>query len=290
LEVCRVNIDLHIHTTASDGSLTPAQVVREAIQAGLSVISIADHDTTSGVAAALEEKDAHDIVVVPGVEISASHPSGEVHILGYWMDYENPDFQAFLERPRSTRVPRIIEMCGRLRGIGLEVRPEEVFEEAGGTEAVGRPHLARVLLAKGYVKDMEEAFRNYLTKGTPGYVKRVKNRTAETIAMIHRCGGISVIAHPGLLEDPGLVDHLIREGVMGIEVLCHEHDREAVEKFSAIAERNGLLKTGGSDYHGDMLEKSFRLGDLKVPYEYYLALKEAKGKKTGAGDQGSGKR
>ena len=139
-------------------------------------------------------------------------------------------------------------------------------------------------LVWGYVKDMEEAFQNYLTKGTPGYVKRVKNRTAETIAMIHRCGGISVIAHPGLLEDPGLVDHLIREGIMGIEVLCHEHDREAVEKFSAIADRNGLLKTGGSDYHGDMLEKSFRLGDLKVPYEYYLALKEAKGKKTEGGE------
>ncbi len=256
--------------------MTPTQVVEEAREAGLSVISVADHDTTSGVAEALEAQDAHDVIVVPGVEISASHPSGEAHILGYWMDHDEPAFQAFLERPRSTRVPRIIEMCKRLRGLGLEVQPEEVFEEAGGNEAVGRPHLAKVMLQKGYVKDMEEAFRNYLTKGTPGYVKRVKNSTAETIAMIHRCGGISVIAHPGLLEDPGLVDCLIQEGVMGIEVLCHEHNSAAVERYSEMADRSGLLKTGGSDYHGDMLEKSFRLGDLQVPYRFYLELKDAK--------------
>ncbi|MGW8323361.1 MAG: PHP domain-containing protein, partial [Thermodesulfobacteriota bacterium] len=129
---------------------------------------------------------------------------------------------------------------------------------------------------KGYVRDIEEAFRGYLTKGAPAYVKRIKNSTAETIAAIHRCGGISVIAHPGLLKNPGLVDSLIQEGAMGIEVLCHEHDTAAVERYSEMADRNGLLKTGGSDYHGDMLEKSFLLGDLRVPYRFYLEMKEAK--------------
>ena len=276
METLNLNIDLHIHTTASDGSLTPTQIVQEAGQAGLGVISVADHDTTSGVAEALEAQGAHGVIVVPGVEISASHPSGEAHILGYWMDHDDPAFQAFLERPRSTRGPRIIEMCKRLHNLGLEVRAEEVFEEAGGAESVGRPHLAKVLLTKGYVKDMEEAFRCYLTQGAPAYVKRIKNSTADTIAAIHRCGGISVIAHPGLLEDPGLVESLIREGVMGIEVLCHEHDSAASERYSEMADRNGLLKTGGSDYHGDMLGKSFRLGDLQVPYRFYLELKEAK--------------
>jgi predicted metal-dependent phosphoesterase TrpH len=271
-----LNIDLHIHSTASDGTLTPAQILQEARQAGLGVISVADHDTTSGVPEALEAQEGNDIIVVPGVEISASHPSGEAHILGYWMDYEDPAFQAFLARPRSTRSPRIVEMCKCLRGLGLEVEAEEVFEEAGGKEAVGRPHLAKVLVAKGYVKDMEEAFRGYLTKGAPAYVKRIKNSTAETIATIHRFGGISVIAHPGLLKDPGLVDSLIREGAMGIEVLCHEHDSAAAERYSEMAESKGLLKTGGSDYHGDMLEKSFRLGDLQVPYSFYLELKAAK--------------
>jgi predicted metal-dependent phosphoesterase TrpH len=271
-----LNIDLHIHTTASDGTLSPAQVVEEARQAGLSVISIADHDTTGGVGEALAAQVAGGVIVVPGVEISASHPLGEAHILGYYVDHENPAFQTFLERPRSTRGPRIIEMCRCLRGLGLEVEAEEVFEEAGGADAVGRPHLAKVLLAKGYVKDMEEAFRGYLAKGAPAYVKRIKNRTAETIGAIHRFGGVSVIAHPGLLKDPGLIDSLIREGAMGIEVLCHEHDSTAVERYSEMADRHGLLKTGGSDYHGGMLEKPFRLGDLKVPYPFYLGLEEAR--------------
>jgi predicted metal-dependent phosphoesterase TrpH len=167
-------------------------------------------------------------------------------------------------------------MCKRLTDIGLEVRPEEVFEVKGGKGAVGRPHLAKVMVEKGYVKDMEEAFQHYLTAGGPAYVKRVKNTTAQTIAMIHRCGGISVIAHPGLIPDAGLIDCLIEEGVMGIEVLCHEHDAAAVERYSEMADRHGLLKTGGSDYHGDLLEKPFRLGDLEVPYQFYLDLEEAR--------------
>ncbi len=271
-----MNIDLHIHTTASDGSLTPSQVVREAEEGGLSVIAIADHDTTAGVAEALEAQADHDVTVVQAVEISATHPLGEVHVLGYWVDFHDPGFQAFLERPRSGRRPRIVEMCRRLQGIGVDVQPEEVFQEAGGADSVGRPHLARVLLRKGVVGEMEEAFQKYLRRGAPGYVKRIKNGTAETIAMIHRVGGVSVIAHPGLLKDPGLCERLIEEGAMGLEVLCHEHDAEAVERFSNLADRNGLLKTGGSDYHGDMLEKPFRLGDLRVPYPYYLDLKEAK--------------
>ncbi len=271
-----MNIDLHIHTTASDGSKTPAQVVREAEEAGLKVISIADHDTTGGVAEALEAQADHDVTVVPGVEISASHTLGEVHILGYWMNLQDPAFQAFLERPRLARGPRIAEMCKRLSGLGLGVRPEEVFEVAGGAESVGRPHLARVLFEKGYAKDMEEAFQKYLRKGTPGYVKRTKNSTADTIAMIHQAGGISVIAHPGLLKDPKLLDRLIEEGAMGLEVLCHEHEAETVEKFSNLADSKGLLKTGGSDYHGDMLDKTFSLGDLKVPYQYYLDLNSAR--------------
>ena len=285
-----MNIDLHIHTTASDGSLTPTQVVQMAAEAGLSVISIADHDTTSGIAEALEAQESHGVIVVPGVEISASHPSGDAHILGYWMDHDDPVFQAFLKEPRSTRISRIVEMCKRLCDLGLEVRPEEVFEEAGGKEAVGRPHLAKVLVAKGYVKEMEEAFLRYLTEGAPAYVKRVKNTTDETIAMIHRCGGISVIAHPSLIRDPGLVDALIREGAMGIEVLCHEHDSAAVQKFSDMADRDGLLKTGGSDYHGDMLEKPFRLGDLRVPYRFYLELKDARDRLESNRPKGKGER
>lgn len=271
-----MNIDLHIHTTASDGTLTPSQVLEEAARAGLNVISIADHDTTAGVSEAMKAQEEHGVVVIPGVEVSAQDSEGEAHILGYWMDYEDPAFQSFLEKPRAARPDRIVEMCKKLSDLGVSVTPEEVFMLAGNRESVGRAHLARVLLQKGYVKEMEEAFQRYLSNRAPAHVKRFKNSLAETLSMIHRSGGISVIAHPGLIEEPDLITRLIHHGVMGIEAFCHEHDREQSERFCRLAHRHGLLITGGSDYHGAMLEKNFRLGDLQVPYECYLRLKEAK--------------
>ena len=271
-----MNIDLHIHTTASDGTLSPSQVVEEAARAGLEVIAIADHDTTSGVPEAEEAQTRNRIVVIPAVEVSAQDPSGEAHILGYWMDYQDPAFQSFLEKPRSARPGRIEEMCKKLSGLGVSVTAEEVFHLAGNRGSVGRAHLARVMLEKGYVKEMEEAFQRYLSNGAPAYVKRYKNSTADTLSMIHGYGGISVLAHPGLIDDPEVITRLIRQGVMGIEAFCHEHDSEQTERFSRLARKHRLLVTGGSDYHGAMLDKTFRLGDLQVPYECYLRLKEAK--------------
>lgn len=277
-----MKIDLHIHTNASDGSLTPMQVVREACEAGLDVIAVADHDTTAGVSEALEAGAQAGVLVVPAVEISATHPLGEVHLLGYWMDYRSPSFQAFLKKPFSSRPQRIVEMCGKLQELGVRVRPEEAFEEAGDRGSVGRPHLARVLLRKGYVHDMEEAFRRFLRAGAPAYVKRFKNSTAETLDQIHRHGGISVVAHPGLIEDPALVTALIEQGAMGIEAYCHEHDRAAQAGYEALASRHGLLVTGGSDYHGEMLGKAFKLGDLEVPAECYRRLEETHRQMAGA--------
>jgi 3',5'-nucleoside bisphosphate phosphatase len=270
------NIDLHIHSTASDGTLRPAQVVEEAGRAGLSVIALADHDTTDGIAEALAASETNRVEVVPAVEISAEHPLGDVHLLGYWMDHESPAFQAFLLRPRSARPARIEAMCAKLSEMGMPVTPQEVYAVAGGESSVGRPHLARVLLNKGYIEHMDDAFRLYLRKGCPAYVKRFKNGSQESIETIHACGGISVIAHPGLLEDPGLVEALIDQGVMGIEAYCHEHGPDAVERFLALARRHDLLVTGGSDFHGEMLQKTFRLGDLQVPYACHEELKAAK--------------
>ena len=271
-----MNIDLHIHTNASDGTLRPEQVIKEAHDAGLKVIALADHDTTDGVAEAVQAGERYGVVVVPGVEISAEHPLGDVHILGYWMDYASAAFQTFLRRPRSARPARIAEMCAKLTALGLPVTPEEVRIVAGEASSVGRPHLARVLLEKGYVQNMEDAFRLYLREGCPAYVKRFKNPAEESIEHIHASGGISVIAHPGLIKEPSLVDTLIGQGVMGIEVYCHTHNGTMTERFLALARRHRLLVTGGSDYHGDMLEQTFRLGDLKVSYACYEELKAAK--------------
>jgi predicted metal-dependent phosphoesterase TrpH len=270
-----LNIDLHIHTKASDGTMTPSEVVAEAASRGLTVISITDHDTTDGLEEAIEAGRRHGIVVIPGVEISSADPREEVHLLGYYMDYHAAQFQAFLEAPRVSRVARIRRMCERLAACGVQVSPDEVLEEAGGSDSVGRPHLARVMVKKGYVSSMDEAFERFLGDGAPGYVKRSKNSVDETIEAIHRHGGISVIAHPGLFKNQDMVGHLIAKGVMGIEAYCHEHTTDMVERYLEIAAKAKLLVTGGSDYHGAMLEKSFRLGDLEVPERCYWALEGA---------------
>jgi predicted metal-dependent phosphoesterase TrpH len=271
-----LNIDLHIHTNASDGTLSPTQVLREAGEADLAVIALADHDTTDGIAEAREAQREIGVEVVPAVEISAEHSRGDVHILGYWMEYESSAFQSFLRRPRSARPARIAEMCEKLTALGLAVTPDEVQAVAGSASSVGRPHLARVMLDKGYIETMEDAFRLYLREGCPAYVKRFKNPAKEALKHIHACGGISVIAHPGLCDDPGIVDSLIDQGVMGIEAYCHEHDEAMTDRFIALARQHGLLITGGSDYHGAMLQQTFKLGDLQVPYTCYEELKAAK--------------
>jgi len=279
-----VNIDLHIHTKASDGMLNPSEAVRAAAQAELGVIAIADHDSTDGLAEALVTAGSCGIQVVPAVEISATDPLGEVHILGYWIDYQEPGFQEFLSLPRSTRPHRIAEMCGRLSELGLPVDPQEVFALAGEEGSVGRGHLARVMIRKGYVRDFEEAFQGYLSHHAPAYVKRFKNSAADTISAIHRAGGVSVVAHPGLIENPDLVEILIARGVMGVEAYCHVHDPEQTQGYLCLARDHGLLVTGGSDYHGEGAGQSFRLGDLQVPYACYLKLREARDRlRTGTG-------
>jgi predicted metal-dependent phosphoesterase TrpH len=255
--------------------MSPSEVVVEAASRGLQVISITDHDTTDGLEEALEAGRRHRMTVIPGVEISSTDPQEEVHILGYYMDFRAPGFQKFLEGPRLARPKRIIEMCEMIARLGMNVSPEEVFDEAGGIESVGRPHLAKVMLRKGYVSSMDEAFDRFLANGTPGYVKRFKNTVDKTLEVVHAYYGISVIAHPGLLKDQAVIPNLVDKGVMGIEVYCHEHSQSMVKRFLQIAKQANLLVTGGSDYHGDMLEKPFHLGDLKVPSSCYKALEKA---------------
>jgi len=255
--------------------MSPSEVVAEASNRGLKVISITDHDTTDGVEEALKAGARLGVTVIPGVEISTTDPRGEFHILGYFMDFRNPGFQSLLKEPRAARPKRIIEMCERLKGLGIDISPEEVFTESGGIEAVGRPHLAKVMLKKGYVSSMDEAFERFLGDRAPCHVKRFKNTVDRTMEVIHAYHGISVIAHPGLLHDDGLIHYLIDKGAMGIEVYCHEHNQKKVNRFLKIAAQSNLIVTGGSDYHGNMLEKSFRLGDLKVPAACCESLEKA---------------
>ena len=245
-------LDLHIHTTASDGTCTPEQVVRMAKKKGFSLISITDHDTMGGVKEALEAGERYNVEVIPGVEISAGVEL-EVHMLGYGMSPDHPVMVEMMEDMRAARVERMVRMIENLRKMGIPITQEEVESIADG--AIGRPHIARVMIAHGVVPDVRTAFREYIGVGAPAYAERRKMTSEQVIRNIRDAGGVPVLAHGGLLrltqvELNEWIDHMTRAGMMGLECYHNAHT-PAMERFLRnAAERRGLLITGGSDYHG----------------------------------------
>lgn len=186
--------DLHTHTTASDGTLSPAELVREAAAVGLQILAVTDHDTTDGIQQAQEEARRCGLELVPGVELSTDTAGAEVHILGYFVDWRDPEFTALLRRMREDRVERAREMVRRLNRLGLPLTFDDVARQADG--AVGRPHVARALVAAGYVSSFEEAFTRYLARGRPAYVERRRFTPEEAVEVVLRAGGVPVLAHP----------------------------------------------------------------------------------------------
>lgn len=255
--------DLHVHTTASDGVWSPARVVREAARIGLAGVAITDHDTVAGIAAAMAEAARAGIVVVPGVEVGAERDEEEVHILGYFVDPGHAGLRKTLLRLQGSRERRMELMVRRMAGLGMPVALERVRELAAGG-ALGRPHLARALVEAGYVASVEEAFTRFLERGRPGYVPREHLTPQEAIELIGQAGGVSVVAHPGLLRDDSFITDLVARGLGGIEVYYPEHTRETVEKYEVMAERLGLVATGGSDFHGGPGYLA-ELGQVTVP-------------------------
>lgn len=266
-------VDLHAHTTYSDGILSPAALVRLGIEKDLAALAITDHDTTEGLPEAREAA-GRDLVLVPGIEISTSLGGLDHHILGYYIDPANEALKGRLAQFRSERLDRVREMAARLSRLGAAVDVDEVLTLAGHG-VVGRPHLAQVLVRSGHAEDVDEAFRRFLgSKGT-AYVARPAFRPDEAIALIRDAGGVSVLAHPG----PGLVDSVVEalaaEGLRGIEVWHPQHGPVAVRRYQALAERLSLLETGGSDFHGP--GRSMDLGDLAVPLRVLAPLQRAAG-------------
>lgn len=245
-------LDLHIHTTASDGSLTPTQVVQLARKKGFSLIAVTDHDTMGGVAEALEAGKKYNVDVVPGVEIS-SGVTLEVHMLGYGMSPEHPVMKAMMEDMRAARVERMERIIENLQKMGVPITVEEVEAVAGG--AIGRPHIAQVLIAHGLVPDVRTAFREYIGVGAKAYVERRKMTSEQVIANIRDAGGVPVLAHGGLLRISEVelnqwIDSMAKKGLMGLECYHNAHTPQMERLLRAAAERNGLLVTGGSDFHG----------------------------------------
>jgi predicted metal-dependent phosphoesterase TrpH len=260
------HIDLHTHSSYSDGSLSPRKLVQLAKKKKLRAIALTDHDTVAGVAEALEAGKELGVEVVPGVEISARHPPGTMHILGYYIHASNRKLLEALKKlqqARAARNPKIIE---RLQALGLEISTTEVLDLSAGQ--VGRPHIARALVNKGYVSSIDQAFSLYLKKGAVAYVEKFRFPPKETIAMIRGAGGIAVLAHPFTLgiEKPDELSQLLGElgemGLEGVEVYYPDHAAEMAVLYEEVAKRLGLVCTGGSDFHGNFRNHSY-LGKIR---------------------------
>ncbi|HXE56515.1 MAG TPA: PHP domain-containing protein [Gemmatimonadales bacterium] len=265
-------VDLHLHTTASDGSLAPSELVARARAAGLAAIAITDHDTTAGVAAAIDAGARLGVRVVSGCEFSVAAPWGEMHLLGYFLPLDSPDLEDFLARCRRDRERRAEDMVTRLRAHGVPIEVRDVAGEAAGG-AVGRPHVARALLRRGVVGTVEEAFDRFIARGRPCFVEKRLPAFAEVADLVHRLGGVVSAAHLGERGTRAALRRFQAEGLDAVETRhpAHHPDRCAWLTESALA--LGLLRTGGSDWHGDPAG-GYSLGSQDVPIDWLEALED----------------
>ena len=260
-------VDLHIHSTASDGRLTPADIVREAAERGLTFIALADHDTVDGIAPAQAAAQAFPgLKVIPCVEISTDIPHDEVHVLGYFIDYADHELRATLDRFKNSRLRRAQGMVAKLADLGIHIDWQRVQEIAGGS-SIGRPHIAQAMLEKGYITSIKQAFAEYLGHDRPAYVEREKMTPAETVELIIKAKGLPVLAHPLTLSDPeAMIVELKAAGLVGVEAYYDGYTTEEINRLLGLANRYNLIVTGGSDYHGlDPTETG--IGDADLPIE-----------------------
>lgn len=275
-----LKVDLHVHTTASDGAYRPSEVIRLAREKEIEYIAITDHDTTEGLAEALREGDVQKIKVFPGVEISTVYEEEEIHILGYFINTTNKALQLTLRKLTEARHNRARAMVKKLQELGYNVALEEVLARAG-PGAVGRPHIALVLMEKGYFTRVEEVFAQLLNPGCPAYVPRFKISPYKAVALIKGAEGVPVLAHPGENFPAGLLTELIETGLSGIEVY-HPHHPPHLEKFYyELALQYGLLVTGGSDFHGHDPEELNEFGSVLLPSSFITRLLTAQRSKDG---------
>jgi predicted metal-dependent phosphoesterase TrpH len=273
-------IDLHLHTTASDGLCAPSVLVDMAWRAGIRTMSVTDHDTI----AAVEEiaglaRDA-GMAFVPGIEITAVHEGRDVHMLGYFIDPKNVSFEAFLAGQRADRVRRLAEMVDRLAEMGKPVNRDSILTAKPGGGSVGRPMVAKALVKAGHATDMRQAFDELIGEGRPAFIPRRGPDPAEVIDIIARAGGIASIAHPGLLKRDDLIPALAAAGLTALEAFHSDHDSATTEHYLALAERHGLAVSGGSDYHGEAVRRKSAFGKIGLPQAHFERL-SARAEKTG---------
>jgi len=266
-------VDLHTHTTASDGALTPRELVRKAAARGVRVLAITDHDSTEGIAEARQEATRHEgVTIVPGLEINCDVEGAEIHVLGYLVDHEASWFQDFLREQRAERTRRVHTMAARLAELGVPIDPAEVFALAG-EGAAGRPHVAQVMVKRGYVKSVREAFDKYLRSDGPANVARRRLTPRQAVDVIRRAGGVPVFAHPGLADRDAMIPELVEAGLQGIETYYPEHSPQQVRAYLDLCRRLDLVATGGSDYHGTPMGRASAPGTPAVPMTAWEQLR-----------------
>jgi len=259
-----------VHTTASDGQFSPADVVCKALEIGLAVLAITDHDTTDGIAEALQAARGTGLEVIPGVEISTDIPGSEVHVLGYYIAYEDPGLISQLALFRDSRLRRAQEMVGKLHAMGLTLDWERVQQIAGGA-IIGRPHVAQAMLEMGYVSCVNEAFDLYIGRNGPAYVERYKMLPGEAVQIILAANGLPVLAHP--LSVSHVVPGLVERGLVGLEAYYTGYTPDETRFLLNLAAKYDLLVTGGSDFHGEIVQPASKLGGVMVPPEVATRLR-----------------
>ena len=269
---------MHIHTTYSDGSLSPEELVDSAIQAELTTIAITDHDNVLGyyVAKKYIEENQKPLNVIPGIEINTFYKKQEVHILGYFMDLDNPDFDAMIEKQRKARKLQAKEIAKRLQKEGMNVSYEDIKKSVIPKGSIGRPHIAKAIMQKGNVSSITEAYSKYICDGSKVYVQRKTVSPHEAVEAIYDAGGIPVIAHPCDIENAQeLIEELMSYGLRGIEAYHRKHTPAMIEYFCSLAEKNGLIVTGGSDFHSPSLYTGqMLLGKNFVPPKILESLEQ----------------
>ena len=274
-------IDLHLHTTASDGVFSPQEIVTKASGLRLETIAITDHDILDGIGPAITAAEVFPgLTIIPGVEISTDIKQGDVHVLGYFIDYNSPELKSALAKMRQARLERARGIIDRLARLGIHIKWSRV-QEIAGDGSVGRPHIALAMLEKGNIAYIGEAFEKYISRDGPAYVERIKMSPEEAVKLILKSGGLPVLAHPLTIPEPEkLIERLTTVGLIGIEVYYNNFTAEQVDRLANLARRHNLIATGGSDYHGLDDASETMIGGVEVPTEavrQLIALKD-KGK------------
>ncbi|MBN2104950.1 PHP domain-containing protein [bacterium] len=273
-------VDLHVHTYYSDGLLSPSKMVQMAKETGLSAVGICDHDTINGLEEAETAGQCYGIEVVPGIELSSQYKGRDLHILGYYFDLENLDLIDYIERFCAERYRRAAKMVGNLNQGGVHIRMDDVEDKAQGN-SIGRPHIAEVLMEKGYVETFQEAFHRYIGYGADSYVEKYKLQPVQAIQLVSKAKGISILAHPGPVISDEIIIDLVKMGIDGIEVIHPNINQKRTRYLMDLAQTYGLLISGGSDCHGGRTGQ-ICMGKYNVPYSFLESIKVKKSRMDAA--------